>query len=463
MIKPVIDSIFKAYDIRGIVGKTLTADTAYAVGVALGASARAKGLTQFVVGRDGRLSGPMLVNALADGLCASGISVTDIGMVTTPLVYYATYELGTGSGVAVTGSHNPPEYNGLKMMVGGDTLYGDTIKALAANINGGQLKEVPASERGKITQLDISERYQSRVVSGIKLARPMKIAIDCGNGVAGAYAAKLYRALGCEVHELFCDVDGNFPNHHPDPAHVENLQDLMKALRATDAEIGLAFDGDGDRLGVVTKTGKVIFPDRQLMLFAADVLDRVPGGQVIYDVKCSRNVASWVRKHGGEPMMWKTGHSLVKAKLRETGAPLAGEMSGHIFFKERWYGFDDGLYAGARLLEILSRSNNASAVLEALPDSPSTPELQLPCAEGENFTVVSEMQRTARFPGATEVITIDGVRAEYPDGFGLARPSNTTPVVVMRFEADSAVALARIQASFKQAILAIKPDAKLPF
>ena len=463
MIKPVIDSIFKAYDIRGIVGKTLTADTAYAVGVALGASARAKGLTQFVVGRDGRLSGPMLVNALADGLCASGISVTDIGMVTTPLVYYATYELGTGSGVAVTGSHNPPEYNGLKMMVGGETLYGDTIKALAANINGGQLKEVPASERGKITQLDISERYQSRVVSGIKLARPMKIAIDCGNGVAGAYAAKLYRALGCEVHELFCDVDGNFPNHHPDPAHVENLQDLMKALRATDAEIGLAFDGDGDRLGVVTKTGKVIFPDRQLMLFAADVLDRVPGGQVIYDVKCSRNVASWVRKHGGEPMMWKTGHSLVKAKLRETGAPLAGEMSGHIFFKERWYGFDDGLYAGARLLEILSRSNNASAVLEALPDSPSTPELQLPCAEGENFTVVSEMQRTARFPGATEVITIDGVRAEYPDGFGLARPSNTTPVVVMRFEADSAVALARIQASFKQAILAIKPDAKLPF
>ena len=463
MIKPVIESIFKAYDIRGIVGKTLTADTAYAVGVALGASARAKGLTQFVVGRDGRLSGPMLVNALADGLCAGGVSVIDIGMVTTPLVYYATYELGTGSGVAVTGSHNPPEYNGLKMMVGGDTLYGDTIKALAANINGGQLKEVPASERGKITQLDISERYQSRVVSGIKLARPMKIAIDCGNGVAGAYAAKLYRALGCEVHELFCDVDGNFPNHHPDPAHVENLQDLMKALRETDAEIGLAFDGDGDRLGVVTKTGKVIFPDRQLMLFAADVLERVPGGQVIYDVKCSRNVASWVRKHGGEPMMWKTGHSLVKAKLRETGAPLAGEMSGHIFFKERWYGFDDGLYAGARLLEILSRSNNASAVLEALPDSPSTPELQLPCAEGENFTVVSEMQRTARFPGATEVITIDGVRAEYPDGFGLARPSNTTPVVVMRFEADSAVALARIQASFKQAILAIKPDAKLPF
>ena len=463
MIKPVIESIFKAYDIRGIVGKTLTADTAYAVGVALGASARAKGLTQFVVGRDGRLSGPMLVNALADGLCAGGVSVIDIGMVTTPLVYYATYELGTGSGVAVTGSHNPPEYNGLKMMVGGDTLYGETIKALAAHINSGQLNEVAAGERGKITQLDISERYQHRVVNGIKLARPMKIAIDCGNGVAGAYAAKLYRALGCEVHELFCDVDGNFPNHHPDPAHVENLQDLMKALRETDAEIGLAFDGDGDRLGVVTKTGKVIFPDRQLMLFAADVLERVPGGQVIYDVKCSRNVASWVRKHGGEPMMWKTGHSLVKAKLRETGAPLAGEMSGHIFFKERWYGFDDGLYAGARLLEILSRSNNASAVLEALPDSPSTPELQLPCAEGENFTVVSEMQRTARFPGATEVITIDGVRAEYPDGFGLARPSNTTPVVVMRFEADSAVALARIQASFKQAILAIKPDAKLPF
>lgn len=463
MIAKVDPSIFKAYDIRGIVGKSLTAEAAYAVGVALATAGRQQGLTTFVVGRDGRLSGPMLIEALSNGIRAGGLSVIDIGMVTTPLVYFATYELGTGSGVAVTGSHNPPEYNGLKMMLGGDTLYGDTIKALATDINAGKLTELPEAVRGRLSQVDIVDRYMNRVLSDVKVARPMKIAIDCGNGVAGAFAGRLYRAMGCEVTELFCEVDGTFPNHHPDPAHAENLQDLMKALRQTDAEIGLAFDGDGDRLGVVTKTGKIIYPDRQLMLFAQDVLTRKPGGQIIYDVKCSRNVASWVRKHGGDPLMWKTGHSLVKAKLRETGAPLAGEMSGHIFFKERWYGFDDGLYAGARLLEILSRFADPSAVLEALPDSPSTPELQLKCAEGENFEIMAALQKNARFDGAQDVITIDGVRAEYADGFGLARPSNTTPVVVMRFEADNTAALVRIQSAFKQAILAIKPDAKLPF
>ena len=463
MISPVADSIFKAYDIRGIVGSTLTAQAAYSIGVALAEAGRARGLTEIVVGRDGRLSGPMLIEALSNGIRAAGLSVIDIGMVTTPLVYFATYELGTGSGVAVTGSHNPPEYNGLKMMLGGETLHGDSIKALAKAINGGGLRELPDDSRGGLSQVNVADRYLKRVLSDVKLARPMKIAIDCGNGVAGAFAGQMYRAMGCEVTELFCDVDGTFPNHHPDPAHPENLQDLMRALRDTDAELGLAFDGDGDRLGVVTKSGKIIYPDRQLMLFAQDVLSRCPGESIIYDVKCSRNVASWVTRHGGVPLMWRTGHSLVKAKLRETGAPLAGEMSGHIFFKERWYGFDDGLYAGARLLEIVSRVADPSALLESLPDSPSTPELQLQCVEGENVELVATLQKQARFEGARQIISIDGLRVEYEDGFGLARASNTTPVVVMRFEADSPLALERIQAAFRTAILAAKPGAALPF
>jgi phosphomannomutase/phosphoglucomutase len=456
-------SIFKAYDIRGIVDRTLTEDAVRAIGLGLGTLAGRRGIARAVVGRDGRLSGPRLAGALAEGFRDAGVSVIDIGQVTTPVVYYATYELGTGTGVAVTGSHNPPEYNGLKMMVGGEALYGDAIQALAASIAAGEFAPVPAARRGGIESVDLSRRYLDRVVGDVKLARPMKIAVDCGNGVAGAFAPALFRALGCEVTELFCDVDGTFPNHHPDPAHPENLEDLQRCLRETDCELGLAFDGDGDRVGVVTKKGAIIFPDRQLMLLAADVLSRNPGAQIIYDVKCSRNVASWVRQHGGQPLMWRTGHSLVKAKLKETGAPLAGEMSGHIFFKERWYGFDDGLYAAARLLEVLSRSADPSSVLEALPDSPTTPELQLKTAEGENFTLVEALKKTARFDGATEVITIDGVRAEYPDGFGLARPSNTTPVVVMRFEADTPQALARIQAAFRQAILGVKADAKLPF
>ncbi|MFA7506255.1 MAG: phosphomannomutase/phosphoglucomutase, partial [Burkholderiaceae bacterium] len=387
-----------------------------------------------------------------------------IGMVPTPVVYYATYELGTGSGVAVTGSHNPPDYNGLKMMVAGDTLYGDAIQALYQDIIADDFESrFDGITPGATRSTDLGEAYLGRITGDVKLARPMKIAVDCGNGVAGALAPELYRRMGCEVIELFCDVDGNFPNHHPDPAHPENLQDLIRCLRETDAEIGLAFDGDGDRLGVVTKDGQIIYPDRQLMLFAEDVLSRIPGAQVIYDVKCSRNVASHVRKHGGEPLMWRTGHSLIKAKLRETGAPLAGEMSGHVFFKERWYGFDDGLYAGARLLEILAREADPSRLLNALPNSPTTPELQLKTAEGENFSLVERLRKEAKFERATEVITIDGVRAEYPDGFGLARPSNTTPVVVLRFEADDDAALARIQDDFRRAILAVAPDAKLPF
>ncbi len=457
--------IFKAYDIRGVVDKTLTRGAVRAIGSALGLSAREKGVSTICVGRDGRLSGPSLSAALADGIHDAGIDTIDVGMVATPLVYFANFELGTGSGVAVTGSHNPPEYNGIKMVLAGDTLYGETIQDLYRTIVApdfvARLAAVP--KRGTGRAEDVSARYVARITSDVHLARPMKIAIDCGNGVAGANAPALFRALGCEVIELFCDVDGTFPNHHPDPAHPENLQDLIRCLAETDAEIGIAFDGDGDRLGVVTKDGQIIYPDRQLMLFAADMLSRNPGAQVIYDVKCSRNVARWVREHGGKPLMWMTGHSLIKAKMKETGAPLAGEMSGHVFFKERWYGFDDGLYAGARLLEILSRHADPGAVLNALPDSITTPELHLRCAEGENFSIVARLRDEARFDGASEVFTIDGVRVEYPDGFGLARPSNTTPVVVLRFEADTAAALARIQDVFRRQILRIAPDAKLPF
>jgi phosphomannomutase / phosphoglucomutase len=459
---PNIDpALFKAYDIRGVVDRNLTTDAVRAIGAALGSQALAQGMASIVVGRDGRLSGPKLRDALTDGIRSTGTHVIDIGMVATPMLYFATYHLGTQSGVEITGSHNPPEYNGLKVVLAGDAMYGDGLQALRERIARNDL--VRAAVPGRLETTDVSQAYLQRITGDVKLARPMKIAIDCGNGVAGAMAPALFRALGCEVIELFCEVDGTFPNHHPDPAHPENLQDLIECLRTTDAELGIAFDGDGDRLGVVTKDGQIIYPDRQLMLFARGVLAEVPGAQIIFDVKCSRHVAAQIRAHGGQPLMWRTGHSLIKAKLKETGAPLAGEMSGHIFFKHRWYGFDDGLYAGARLLELLSRERDPSAVLNALPNASSTPELQLKTAEGENFTLVERLKQEAKFTGAREVITIDGVRVEYADGFGLARPSNTTPIVVLRFEADNDVALARIQADFKRALLGVKPDATLPF
>ncbi len=452
-------SIFKAYDIRGIIGKTLDASIARQIGQAFGSAVRAKGETVAVIGRDGRLSGPELSAALAEGLQAAGIDVVDLGVVATPLVYFGTHVLDAKSGIMVTGSHNPPDYNGFKMVLAGEAIYGDAIQALYQAIVQGEF----AQGAGSYRQHDIREAYLQRIVGDVKLARPMKIAIDCGNGVAGAFAGDLYRRMGCEVIELFCDVDGTFPNHHPDPAHPENLQDLIRCLQENDVEIGLAFDGDGDRLGVVTKDGQIIFPDRQLMLFAEDVLTRHPGQSILYDVKCTRHLAPWVAEHGGQSLMWKTGHSLVKAKMRETGAPLGGEMSGHIFFKDRWYGFDDGMYAGARLLELLSRQKDPSAILNALPQSTSTPELQLQLKEGENFALIDKMQREAKFPGSDQVITIDGLRVEYPDGFGLARSSNTTPVIVMRFEAESQDALQRIQGEFKRVILAAKADAALPF
>jgi len=451
--------IFKAYDIRGIVDKSLTADVVRKIGHALGSLAVEQDQKAIAVGRDGRLSGPELAGALMDGICAAGCDAIDVGCVPTPVTYFAAYDLGCNSCVSVTGSHNPPDYNGLKMVIGGTTLALDAIQNLKRRIEAGDLRH----GKGERRSTDVIGAYIEKIVGDVKLARPLKIVMDCGNGVAGAVAPELFKRLGCEIVPLYCEVDGNFPNHHPDPSKPENLADVIKALKETDAAIGIAFDGDGDRLGVVTKDGEIIYPDRQLMLFAADVLSRVPGGQIIYDVKCTRLLAPWIRQHGGQPLMWNTGHALVKAKLKETGAPLAGEMSGHTFFKERWYGFDDGLYTGARLLEILSRSADVNAPLKALPNAPSTPELNIKMAEGEPFALIDKLKTAGQFPGATEIITIDGVRVEYPDGFGLARPSNTTPVVVLRFEADNAAALERIQAGFRQALSAAWPEIQLPF
>jgi phosphomannomutase / phosphoglucomutase len=451
--------IFKAYDIRGVVGRTLTPDIVRAVGHALGSFARERGSDTFAIGRDGRLSGPMLLSALAEGIRAAGVNVIDLGMVATPMTYFAAHHLGTGSAVMVTGSHNPPDYNGLKMVVAGNTLSGDDIGALRARSEAGALLH----GRGDYRTVDIGPDYLDRIVADVKLARPLKVAVDCGNGVAGAFAPTLYTRMGCTVVPLFCDVDGHFPNHHPDPSQPGNLRDLIARLATGDCDLGLAFDGDGDRLGVVTRDGHVIYPDRQLMLFAADLLERNPGATVIYDVKSTRNLKPWISRHGGVPLLWKTGHSLIKGKMKEVHASLAGEMSGHTFFGERWYGFDDGLYAGARLLEILSRHADPSAVLDALPDALSTPELNVPCAEGEPHALIAKMAATETFPGSSEVIRIDGLRVEYADGFGLARASNTTPVIVLRFEADNATALARIQDEFRHVLERAKPGVALPF
>jgi len=453
--------IFKAYDIRGIVRTTLTADTVRKIGLALGSEAVARGLKAIVIGRDGRLSGPELASALAHGITQTGVDVIDIGRVPTPMAYFAAHELGTDSCVSVTGSHNPPEYNGLKMVLGGQTLYGGMIQDLRRRIASADYCE----GHGVVRHANVRQAYIDRIVGDVRLSRPMKIVIDCGNGVAGSVAPALFRRMGCTVTELFCEVDGNFPNHHPDPSKPENLVDLQRALRETGAELGLAFDGDGDRLGVVTRDGEIIFPDRQLMLFAADVLTRNPGAQIIYDVKCSRWVAESIRHQGGRPLMWNTGHALIKTKLKETGAPLAGEMSGHMFFKERWFGFDDALYTGARLLEIVSRWEDSNWPLKNLPNAISTPELNIKMQEGEPHALVARLQQGGRklLPGARELITIDGVRAEYADGFGLARASNTTPVMVLRFEADTQAALVRIQNEFKAALTAAWPGIDTDF
>ena len=451
--------IFRTYDIRGIVGRSLTPPIVRDIGRALGSLGRERNAPTFAVCRDGRLSGPELVGALTEGILAAGANVIDVGMAPTPIAYFAAHQLQCGSCVAVSGSHNPPEYNGLKMVVAGETLYGEQIQALRTRIERGDLD----SGAGKRSEANVLDAYVERIAGDVKLARRMHVAIDCGNGVAGMLAPRLYRRLGCEVTELYCDVDGRFPNHHPDPAQPKNLVELIQTLKTGDAELGLAFDGDGDRLGVVTKDGEIIFADRQLMLLAKDVLSRNPGAEIIYDVKSTRLLAPWIERYGGRPLIWKTGHSLIKAKLKETGALLAGEMSGHTFFKERWYGFDDALYGGARLLEVLSREGDASALLKSLPNAPSTPELHWALAEGEPHALVEKLQAAKPFPGARRVLTIDGVRVEYADGFGLARASNTTPVVVIRFEADNAAALERIKNEFRRALQPLKPDAPLPY
>ncbi len=452
-------SIFKAYDIRGVVPATVNESVAEALGRAFGASALTLGETVVAVGRDGRVSGPTLSAALIRGLVSSGVDVVDVGMVTTPMLYFAACTLAN-SGIQITGSHNPKDYNGFKMVMAGRAIYGDEIQGLRQMMEADDsVKSAVQARSGKITHVNVLAPYRDRIVSDIKLARPMKVVIDSGNGIAGASAPGIFRALGCEVTELFSEVDGDFPNHHPDPSKPENLKDLIAALQSSDAELGLAFDGDGDRLGIVTRDGQNIYPDRQMMLFARDVLSRVPGGTIVYDVKCSQRLAPEITAAGGVPMMYRTGHSLIKAKMKEVDSPLGGEMSGHIFFKERWFGFDDGTYAGARLLEILSKVADVGALLNGLPTSFSTPELNVACKEGEPHTLVAQLIKTAVFAEPAKISTIDGVRVDWPDGFGLIRASNTTPVLVLRFEGHTEAALHRIEADMLKLLRSVKPDA----
>ena len=454
-------SIFRAYDIRGVVGQTLNADIARLIGRAVGARMREKGLRGIAVGRDGRLSSPEMARALIDGLRISGIDVTDVGMVPTPVAYFAAYELRLGSAIAVTGSHNPPDYNGFKIVVDGETLSGNAIAELYARIVEGRMPL--AERRGDVEVLDIGQAYIDRIAGDIQIERRLRVVVDAGSGVAGELGPRLLEAIGADVETLYCEIDGTFPFHHPDPSDPHNLKDLVQAVQRAGADIGLAFDGDGDRLGVVTRQGEMIYPDRLLMLFAADVLERNPGACILYDVKCSGHLAGFVLRHGGSPLMWKTGHSLIKAKMKETGAELAGEMSGHFFFKERWLGFDDGLYAAARLLEILAtRAEEPEEVFAELPASLSTPELKVPMAEGEPHAFIEAFTAAARFEGA-RLSTIDGVRADWADRWGLVRASNTTPILVLRFEADDEAALARVQADFRTALLAVRGDLALPF
>jgi phosphomannomutase/phosphoglucomutase len=455
-------SVFKAYDIRGIVGRTLTDDFVFDIGRAIGSEAHGLGLEAVIVARDGRLSGPAFAAALARGIRTAGVDVLDAGLAPTPVLYFGAHHLGTSSGVMVTGSHNPPDYNGFKIMLGGDTLSGERIQRLRQRIEGGEFFTAP--KPGEWRAVSLVDDYVERIRRDIRPARGLRLAVDCGNGVAGAVAPGLLRALGCEVVELFCEVDGRFPNHHPDPSQPENLVDVVRAVRDGGLDLGLAFDGDGDRLGVIDSEGNTIWPDRQMMLYAADVLSREPGAPIIFDVKCSRHLEREIRRHGGEPIMARTGHSLIKAKMKECGAPLAGEMSGHIFFKERWYGFDDALYTAARLIDILSREKGSSAsVFARLPDALCTPELRVDFAEeGGHFAFMQKFLAAARFPAA-RVTTIDGLRADFEDGWGLVRASNTTPSLILRFEADDAAALGRIQDAFRRALRAVQPDVALPF
>ena len=451
--------IFKAYDIRGIVDKSLTETVTEQIGQAIGTEATLAGDRSVVIGRDGRLSGPSLATALSEGIRSTGCDVVDIGMVPTPVTYFATHHLETGSAVSITGSHNPPEYNGLKVMIAGETLAGDRIQMLRKRIEEQDL----LSGNGSHHQESVTEAYVARITGDITLQRPLKVVLDCGNGVGGSIAPRVLKEIGCDVTELFSDVDGTFPNHHPDPSQPENLNDLIEMVITTKADFGMALDGDGDRLGVVSATGDIIFADRQLLLFARDVLSRHPGAEIIYDVKCSKVLPDAIRESGGLPTMWKTGHSFIKAKLKESGAILAGEMSGHIFFKERWYGLDDGIYAAARLCELLSAQDEPpTAVFKSIPELVSTPELRLEMEEGEHHALVEQFVRNARFPTG-EICTIDGIRVDFKTGFGLARASNTTSTVILRFEADRQQQLTEIQEQFRTQLLALRPELNLPF
>ncbi|TXG79423.1 MAG: phosphomannomutase/phosphoglucomutase, partial [Rhodocyclaceae bacterium] len=454
-------SIFRAYDIRGVLGETLTNDIARQIGRAVGSEARDRGLREIVVGRDGRLSGPALSGALIEGLRAAGCDVIDIGLAPTPLTYFAAYHLQTGSCVSVTGSHNPPDYNGFKIVLGGETLAEGAIQDLYARIAEDRLSE----GAGGLQVISVNDDYITRITDDIQVENRLKVVVDCGNGVAGAIAPAVLSGIGCEVQELYCEVDGEFPNHHPDPSDPHNLQDLILAVKQTNADLGLAFDGDGDRLGVVTRTGEIVYPDRLLMLFAMDVLSRNPGATIIYDVKCTGRLQPLILQHGGSRIMWRTGHSLIKAKMRETSAQLAGEMSGHFFFSERWYGFDDGIYSAARLLEILAgdlEGRTVDEILATLPKGVSTPELKIELREGEHYRFIEAFKAKSSFEGA-RLTTIDGVRADWSDGWGLVRASNTTPVLVLRFEADNEPALKRIQNTFREQLLAVDKSLSLPF
>ena len=453
--------IFRAYDIRGVVGQSLDAGVAELIGQAIGSVMAEQGLDTIVVGRDGRLSGPELAQGLIEGLRKAGRNVVDIGMAPTPVVYFGSYHLRTGCGVAITGSHNPPDYNGFKIVVGGETLSGAAIKDLHARIAEDRLLE--ADVRGTLDERDIGEDYVQRIAGDVQIGRRLKVVVDAGNGVAGVLGPRVLEAIGAEVTPLFCDIDGTFPNHHPDPSEPHNLEALVQMVQRLDADLGIAFDGDGDRLGVVTKAGKNIFPDRLLMLFAADVLERNPGAVIVYDVKCTGRLPTQILRYGGSPLMWKTGHSLIKAKMREVDAALAGEMSGHFFFAERWFGFDDGIYAAARLLEILdAREESPDAVFDALPDGVSTAEIKVPAPGDDPHEFVERFRMMASFDGA-RLTTLDGVRVDWPDGWGLVRASNTTPVLVMRFDADSSAAMARIQQAFRDHLLRLEPGLALPF
>jgi phosphomannomutase/phosphoglucomutase len=451
--------IFKAYDIRGIVGQTLTEPMVEHIGWAIGDTAITRGDHAVVIGWDGRSSGPGLANALATGIQSAGCHAVKIGMVPTPVTYFASQYLKIGSAVSVTGSHNPPEYNGLKIVIAGRTLAGQEIQDLRHHIQSRR----DARQRGDVRTQSVTNNYIDQVSSDIKMTRPLRIAVDSGNGVAGMIAPSLYRLLGCEVIELYSEVDGNFPNHHPDPSQPENLRDLKEIVITEQTDLGIAFDGDGDRLGVLSPDGEIIWPDRQLLLFANDILSRQPGAEIIFDVKCSRLLPAAIQRAGGRATMWRTGHSYIKAKLKESGAVLAGEMSGHIFFQDRWYGFDDAIYAGARLCELLAQHKDSTeTIFKSLPNTFNTPELRLEMEEGEQHQLIRELIDSADFPGA-HVTKIDGVRVDYEDGFGLARASNTTPTVTFRFEADSPRALQRIQGEFRTRIRVLRSDLPLPY